>query len=217
MRLAIGDVHGRSFWKHYVEGDYSAYYILGDYFDSFDIPFEIQLQNFLDIIDAASRDDRIKLCLGNHDYHYFLGQPNERYSGYQERHAQKIHDCLRTHARHFNIVYVTGDNILISHAGISNSFMKEKNLAKPEDLNSAFEREPAILRFNGYEPYGDEVQQGPLWIRPNSLLRDAYSGYSQIVGHTSLREITTVNPDGSNNSLTITFIDTHDKESIYRF
>lgn len=36
--------------------------------------------------------------------------------------------------------------------------------------------------FNGS---GDEITQGPLWIRPNSLLKDAYYK-NQIVGHTEI-------------------------------
>ncbi|MDR0551995.1 MAG: metallophosphoesterase [Spirochaetaceae bacterium] len=218
MRLAIGDIHGRSFWKHYLDEDYTEYYILGDYFDSFDIPFKVQLKNFLEITEVACRDTRIKLCWGNHDFHYFLNDPRERYSGYQNNYAQKIYETLCSHKKLLNVVYTTEDNILISHAGISNTFLREAELNAPEDINSAFAKNPAILSFNGVEPYGDEIQQGPLWIRPNSLISDACKGYSQIVGHTVIREITTIELDEAHNKgCTITFIDTHDRESIYRF
>lgn len=41
-----------------------------------------------------------------------------------------------------------------------------------------------LLDWNGFfSGSGDEVTQGPLWIRPNSLLKDAYYP-RQIVGHT---------------------------------
>ena len=51
--IAIGDVHGRSLWKLIVnqEQDADRIVFIGDYFDSFDIKGEEQLNNFLDIIE----------------------------------------------------------------------------------------------------------------------------------------------------------------------
>ena len=50
--VVIGDVHGRSLWKLIVnqEQDADRIIFIGDYFDSFDIKGEEQLNNFLDII-----------------------------------------------------------------------------------------------------------------------------------------------------------------------
>ena len=220
MRIAIGDIHGRAFWKDYIGEDYTEYYILGDYFDSYDIPFVIQLDNFYQIVDAAHKDPRIKLCMGNHDYHYFLDDPNENYSGFQSKYAQEIHSALIQNRALLKIVYITDNNILISHAGISNTFMQDNGFANIDDVNAAFVTQPDVFRFNGWEPYGDEVQQGPLWIRPRSLLKDAYKGYSQIVGHTITENITTKNikkMEPEYGACTITFIDTHDKNCIHRF
>ena len=36
-----------------------------------------------------------------------------------------------------------------------------------------------------FSPSGDEISQGPLWIRPESLLQDAYYP-KQVVGHTEM-------------------------------
>lgn len=44
----------------------------------------------------------------------------------------------------------------------------------------------ALLDWNGFfSPSGDEISQGPLWIRPESLLQDAYYP-KQVVGHTEM-------------------------------
>ena len=43
-----------------------------------------------------------------------------------------------------------------------------------------------LLDWNGYfSGSGDEITQGPLWVRPHSLLKDAYYP-KQVVGHTEM-------------------------------
>lgn len=43
-----------------------------------------------------------------------------------------------------------------------------------------------LLDWNGFfSGSGDEITQGPLWIRPESLLQDAYF-QKQVVGHTEM-------------------------------
>jgi hypothetical protein len=220
MRIAIGDIHGRAFWKDFIDENYTEYYVLGDYFDSYDIPFVVQLDNYYQIVEAARQDSRIKLCMGNHDYHYFLNDPAEKYSGFQSTYAKEIHNALVQNIDVLKIVYMTDKNILISHAGVSNTFMKHNGFADIDAVNAALVSQPELFSFNGWEPYGDEVQQGPLWIRPRSLLKDAYKGHSQIVGHTITKNIMTKQIKKTEPEFgvcTITFIDTHDKKSIYRF
>ena len=188
MRLALGDIHGKDFWKAYLDKsaaqEWTECYILGDYFDSFDIPFQTQYNNFQELCEAARRDTRIKLCLGNHDYHYLSGIFPQQYSGYQEKNHPQINRALETHRDLFKIVYTTEDKYLLSHAGVSKTFMKKLCLTRPEEINDAFLRDRNVLVFDGYECHGDDVTQGPLWIRPDSLRIDALDGWTQIVGHT---------------------------------
>jgi hypothetical protein len=214
-RLAIGDIHGRDFWKHYLQEDFDEYYILGDYFDSNCVSFKSQMRNFLEIISAAQDDPRLKLCLGNHDFHYVLDDPRERYSSFQENHAGEIHDALVGFLYMIKIVYQTADNIIISHAGLSHVFMEQFGIAKALDINERFKADKRILCFNGFESHGDDVTQGPLWIRPEALLQSAIPGFSQIAGHTPVPRITKHSLDKEGHTLTL--IDTYDTESIYRF
>ena len=62
-RYAIGDVHGRSFWKSYIKKEFKEFYFTGDYFDSFDIPFAEQYDNFSEICNAAISQNTIFLAL----------------------------------------------------------------------------------------------------------------------------------------------------------
>jgi hypothetical protein len=221
MRLAIGDIHGREYWKHYLNEDFTEFYFLGDYFDSFDVPFEKQYSNFIGICAAVRADSRLKLCIGNHDYHYMRGVLNERYSGYQDRHHSMIGEILEANMDLLKVLYITDDNFILSHAGLSKTFMKRMkrfDVKVPEDLNGAFLRDRNLFNFDGINNYGDDVTQGPLWIRPNSLYRDAIAGYSQIVGHTELEAIREIEIDEKKKcSVKLIFIDTGDRDTIYRF
>ena len=213
-RLAIGDVHGRPFWKSYINKEFTEFYFTGDYFDSFDVPFAKQYSNFLEICNTARNDSRIKMCLGNHDYHYLSGVHNQFYSGYQDRNSKKIGAVLEENVDLMQIVYVTEDKYLISHAGVTSTFLLSIGGKKPEDINSVFHKDRNILNFNGYDMYGDDITQSPIWVRPKSLGYDNLNGYSQIVGHTPVRKITEFSIQDGNK---IVLIDTHDTESIYAF
>jgi hypothetical protein len=217
MRLAIGDIHGRTCWKNYLDEDFTEFYVTGDYFDSFDVPFLRQLKNFRELCETARADPRIKLCLGNHDYHYLGGIKIQQYSGFQDRNKEYIYQILEENMDLLNIVYLTPDRYLISHAGVSNTFLKKIGIANVEGINEAFAKDRDILTFDGRDIYGDDITQSPIWIRPRSLERDPLAGYRQIVGHTpgkALRKSTVKRRQGE---IEIIYIDTGDIESVYRF
>jgi hypothetical protein len=215
MRVAIGDIHGRPFWKHYLDEDYSAFYFTGDYFDSHDpsVGFQKQYKNFVEICAAARKDKRIQLCLGNHDYHY-LKDVDERYSGFQAERGGKIRAALEQNIDLLTIVRVDGD-YLVSHAGVTNYFLSSLGLHDPLKINDAFLKDRRILVFNGENVYGDDITQSPIWIRPSSLCADPLAGYNQIVGHTPVDAISELEVNDNKNRIIL--IDTYDTESIYRF
>ncbi|MDR1390586.1 MAG: metallophosphoesterase [Treponema sp.] len=215
MRFAIGDIHGRTFWKKYIKKEFSEFYFVGDYFDSFDKTFGQQYANFAEICNYARNDSRIKLCLGNHDYHYLDNVDSQRYSGFQEDNHARINQILEENMDLIKVVRKTNDRFLISHAGVTNYFLRSLNLNDPEEINEAFTNDRNILNFNGENIYGDDITQSPIWIRPSSLYKDALAGYSQIVGHTPLRKIDTIKTMDKTASLV--FIDTHDICSIFEF
>jgi hypothetical protein len=218
VRLAIGDIHGRDGWKRYLDEDFSHYFFVGDYFDSFDLSFRRQYRNFADICTAARRDRRLCLCIGNHDYHYMAGVRNQRYSGFQERNYFRIQEALEENLDLLRVLYVTEDWFIISHAGLSATFMakaEKQGCRGVEEINDAFLRDRNLLAFDGWDIFGDDLTQGPLWIRPNSLLADHLPGYSQIVGHTGFANIQEVPLEEEGRK--IVFIDTGDAGMVYRF
>ncbi|MDR1957260.1 MAG: metallophosphoesterase [Treponema sp.] len=217
MRIAIGDVHGRNAWKRYIDRDFTEFYILGDYFDSFSVPFTWQYRNFRELCAAAREDSRIKLCLGNHDYHYLSRiDPDERYSGFQDRHYRAINELLEQNMDLLRVIYVTADKYLISHAGVSNTFMekmKARGVEGIERIDPAFIQDRTILGFDGFDQYGDDPSQSPIWIRPASLSVDPLPDYNQIIGHTQMERIKIITVG----DIRLSCIDTGNRMSLYEF
>jgi hypothetical protein len=220
MRLAIGDIHGRAYWKKYLDEDFTEFYFTGDYFDSFDVPCTRQIGNFRELCATARADPRLKLCLGNHDYHYLGKIIPQRYSGFQDKNYFYINEILEQNIDLLKIVYVTPDKYLISHAGVSTTFMekmKKYGAANIEGINESFLKDRDILTFDGRDIYGDDVTQSPIWIRPRSLESDPIAGYHQIVGHTERRDIKETRIHRGGEEIKLIYIDTGDIESVYWF
>ena len=68
MIIAVGDLHGKNTWKDII-AQYPSHklLIIGDYIDSFHIPWKIQLQNLKEIIQYKKDNPDTILLLGNHD------------------------------------------------------------------------------------------------------------------------------------------------------
>jgi predicted phosphodiesterase len=124
--VVIGDVHGRSLWKLIVNQENPDRVVfIGDYFDSFDIKGEEQLNNFLDIIEyKKSSGKEVIMLIGNHDYHYFPEIGNTGTSGYQAIFKHQIEPTIDTNREHLQMAYQM-DEFLFSHAGVSSEFMDE--------------------------------------------------------------------------------------------
>ncbi len=66
-----------------------------------------------------------------------------------------------------------------------------------EDLNELYKVKPTLFNFShlGWDPSGDSVEQGPLWIRPRSLMKSNKGDdglkkrFRQVVGHTQVNNI----------------------------
>ena len=194
----IGDIHGRTIWKKIIdlEPDADRYIFFGDYFDPYEpIPFEVQAQNFRDIINLKVRlGERVVLLLGNHDYHYYADV--RPYSRYNFRNASAIKSLLMENLQVFQIAFQFG-NFLCSHAGVSSTWLDTwfpngwvwKGIDRM--INSLHDEKPeAFDYFEGDRSgYGEDERQGPLWIRPkalNSSIKSSELPNIQIVGHTQI-------------------------------
>ena len=208
--IVLGDTHGRSFWKlitHQENPDRVIF--IGDYFDSYDIPGPEQIQNFKEIIEYKNKGiNEVILLIGNHDYHYMKGI-TEQYSGYQHNLATSIQFELEDNKQHLQMAYQMGE-FLFTHAGVSSEFMDSvfgKGGWKTEEivdlLNEQFKYKPQTFGFGlavdvtkalWLDPYGDNREQSPIWIRPRSLMaanrETLRKQVIQVVGHTGVTTMT---------------------------
>jgi hypothetical protein len=139
------------------------------------------------------------MLVGNHDFHYYPG--GETYSGYQHGTAPAIRQLLEENKHHLQMCYQL-DNILCSHAGIGHNWLVEQERYDRETdpgtiaeyVNAIWNYQPNHFMFYGFDPYGDNKTQTPIWIRPLSLMtgnKETFlkDDYIQIVGHTGVKHI----------------------------
>ena len=219
--IIIADIHGRDQWKQIVqqENDADKFIFLGDYFDSFNISATVQMHNFKEIIEFketsftnTDTEDQHKtqviLLIGNHDYHYFPEIDDSSTSGYQTRMALVIKQLVGENRQHLQVAHRMGE-FVFTHAGISSVWLDDTILDWTEEnmvdkINELFKYTPLALDYRSYRMlsaievirssgYGDESYQGPLWIRPRSLMsvnKDTLRNkIIQVVGHTYQNEI----------------------------
>lgn len=195
--IFLGDTHGRSLWKDIITKESPDRVVfIGDYFDSFDIGGAEQQFNFKEIIAfKESGQCEVILLIGNHDYHYYPG--GETYSGYQHGAAPAIKQLLEENKHHMQMCYQL-DNILCSHAGIGHNWLVEQEKYESGSIadfvNDIWNYKPIRFMFYGFDPYGDNKTQTPIWIRPKSLLagnKETFlkKDYIQIAGHTQVNKI----------------------------
>jgi hypothetical protein len=215
--VVIGDTHGRSLWKLMVHQENPDRVVfIGDYFDSFQIKTDEQINNFLDIIEyKKSSGKEVIMLVGNHDFHYFPEVGDTSTSGYQKVGSYQISPVLDANREHLQMAYQM-DEFLFSHAGISSMFLdsvfgkdgwKEETMV--EQVNELFKYKPLTFGFGEaitdvtrfFDPYGDNVEQSPIWIRPRSLMKANYDTLRkkviQVVGHTQVKKL---DLEGSKNS-----------------
>ena len=196
--IVLGDIHGRKEWKTILKKEPNATKVifLGDYFDSFDVPFETQVENFIDILALKKSDpNKFILLLGNHDFQY-LPYVTEHYSGYQAENKNHISALIDSAVEEGLIkVCYKYNKWIFSHAGITKTWFKNCNgdIKNIEDsINEMFLIHPNYFFFTegiNHSNCGDDVTQSPLWVRPHSLLENRIDGYKQVVGHTRQKNI----------------------------
>lgn len=195
----IGDLHGNPAWKKIVEdnSDAGRFVFVGDYFDSIHYSAVEQLANFKDVVEFKETSSaEVVMLIGNHDIHYYPGVTDTATAGFQRTLYYSIMPVVEEHKKHLQIAY-SFEDVLCSHAGVSELFMHDnfkydwKIETIAEQLNMLFEYKPNKFRFPEHciDPYGDDKDQTPVWIRPKSLLRSSKKirkSYKQVVGHTKM-------------------------------
>jgi len=194
--LALGDTHGRGTWypivTKYIDAVDKIVFI-GDYFDSHEIGISaaMQIYNFKKImLFKKEYPDKIETLIGNHDYHYFE-EVDETYSGYQSTARWDISAAINEYRPDLKVCYIVGKYVF-SHAGLTKTWCEKANInleSLEQSVNDLFVYRPRAFRFSGHDVYGDNITQGPFWVRPISLKADKLDNYTFIVGHTNQKEV----------------------------
>jgi len=196
---------------------------VGDYVDSFHVNTPDMTENLRQIVHLAkSFPEHVTLLLGNHDIQYI--HTKYRCSGFRPEAYFDFRDIFEENRNIFKAAYLHGD-ILITHAGLTqrawnicSKFLNSTDLydwKNPENtiadhLNFLYESHFEPLFYAGMARGGISMTPGIFWADKRELIADPLKGYSQIVGHTVLRqkEIVTLE-DGHS----LFFIDTMDERA----
>ena len=184
MKVAVvSDVHQTDYWRKIIsqKDDFDKIIFLGDEFDCWDNRWPFQMNNAEDIVSFKKNSpEKVDLCWSNHAISYFL---DERCSGYQNEHARDIKDFYNKYQELFNPIYIY-DNWIFSHAGVSAKWMTSCGINDINQINQLFTDDPDYFRWIGPDGYGNNANEGPLWIRPDALVNNYVTGYNQVAGHT---------------------------------
>ena len=192
--VVIGDVHGRGCWMDIINKNEDAdlFVFLGDYVSTHEnISPRQQIANLLAILNLKEMmPERVILLRGNHDMQH-LGYDWAECSGFFREVEKEMSkpEARDRYLRDTQWVYVYND-IIFSHAGITKRWFKDSGVEKVEDINTLPPSELFGFRpckFSDY--YGISETQGPTWIRPYTLIDYALPGYTQVVGHTPVKQI----------------------------
>lgn len=216
-RLFVGDLHGNvehheKICKYADDNGYSITFV-GDYVDSFSKSFKEQM-DLLEQIEQNINDDKpYSYLIGNHDLSYM--HYKYRCSGFKPKHSdpfKKVFSKILPKLKYFEIYKLnSGQNLFVSHAGLSQSFIDYIRLPlEPiEDVEEFFNIDiDSMFKMNsipfttycGYVRGGSEPYGGIFW---NDYFREfkPIDNLHQIMGHTALynRGITNTELNGFNN------------------
>jgi len=179
MAIIVGDIHGdiektQAFLDYKPEELHIA---LGDYLDSFTVPFERQLE-CLDLLMYS----KAVLLLGNHEVHYLLA-PLFRFPGYQLANAYTLQNILETNLNRFKAAYSV-DGWLLTHAGVNSCFTeRESNIkALADTFNNSWELylKKRLVTHEAQYPYQSIFQFNHCIYVEGNLLPE---NIKQIFGH----------------------------------
>lgn len=140
-------------------------------------------------IEFAKKHPETLWCCGNHDYAHWKGErvyPSLAAGAKIAR--EKMEELAQViPAGNLAIIHKV-DNVLFSHAGLSDYFAY---VATPDYKYN--DVDAVIDTVNNLPPGSLWHELSPLWLRPQNSPRVLYKPdeYTQVVGHTPVREITT--------------------------
>ena len=212
--LVLGDIHGRLIWYDIIQKENPDLVIfLGDYVSTHElISAEQQLSNLEDILNYKSENpDKVVLLRGNHDVQ-LLGYSWAECSGWDPKVYKGMLPMKERFLSLTQWIYRIPDtNIVCSHAGISDAFLKnvEEYLVNHRGSqydDGSIDTEIVIDLINTIEPCelfgftpckmsdfcGESATQPCTWIRPYTLLHYGVRDIIHVVGHTPIKHISNI-------------------------
>ena len=194
--IAIGDIHGLEDWKAIVEKHPDCRIVfLGDYLDPIEyIPRKRLLQNLCEIILLKKkRPDDVILLLGNHDLHYFCTDITLS-SRFDFSIGEKASRLFLENIDLFQYAYQE-DKTVFTHAGIAQDWFMQDfggdiHLPIASQLNHPTDSQIESLCRLGYLRGGKEGKIGGIFWADEAELTDPLHGFTQIVGHNRVKEVT---------------------------
>jgi hypothetical protein len=192
--IAIGDVHGLTYWKEIVTQHPNFRYVfLGDYLDPYEhIAPQALMDNLMGIICLKEvQPDNTVLLLGNHDLHYFTDKIDKS-SRFNRQIAKEAKQVFTEHKHLFQFAYQEGFHVF-THAGIAHEWFVTdfkgdlcKNVA--EQLNHPKPEQEAALYGCGIYRGGNMRYGGIFWADTADLTKPLQA-YTQVVGHNRVDDI----------------------------
>lgn len=196
--LVLGDIHGRTIWRDIVNLEKPDKIIfLGDYVTTHeDISPEQQLANLEDILQyKEDRGEAVILLRGNHCLDCLGYSWAECYPTEPKVKEVMAVDPLKS--RFLNLtqwVYIDEElKTVFSHAGISQRWMDDTGIKSIYDINNFVPSE--LFGFtpdSRWDNNGSSVTQPLTWIRPQALCKCNVKGWTQVIGHTPVYNITDI-------------------------
>lgn len=202
--LIIPDVHGRKFWREYINDEFDHIIFLGDYLDPYpgEATAEEALQEFKDIINFKNSNlEKVTLLIGNHDCPYMF-EYYRKALRYWCRHDNERHDeiakVFEDNLDKFQIAWECDNEkygkVLFTHAGVSGKFKRICGL-DAEQINAFFLKEntnniPNIVGLAAVSFYrgGASDTGSPVWADVREHLKNPVTEIFQIFGHTYLKD-----------------------------
>lgn len=192
--IAIGDIHGWETWKTIVAKYPDSHIVfLGDYCDPYFDTVNL-IGNLKEIIDFKKKNrERVTLLLGNHDVHYFHSRANKG-SRYNSFLADTLKEIFISNNELFSCAYEDG-TLLFTHAGVIQGWYVTEFSTEIEHVADRLNN-PDKYHCNGDARYhcgpkrgGWNKYSGIFWADKLELHTPLY-GYTHIVGHNKVKEIT---------------------------
>jgi len=193
--VIIGDVHGSTYWETVVKENPDCRYVfLGDYLDPYEeIANQILIDNLKKIIRFKKEQaDNVVLLLGNHDLHYITDKI-EQSTRWNYDLAPIAKELFLTHRDLFQFA-CQEENCIFVHAGIShawfvNDFKGNLNKNIADQLNNPTRKQEPAIYACGKVRGGFDENGGIFWADKSELF-EPLQGYTQIVGHNRVKDIT---------------------------